>query len=176
LASIINTKIAVPLSSVKDGITVFNYRFQEPDLHFGEGQRFPNEIVVNVTVTGMGSDILLSTKVTSEALIVCDRCCSDFKYLINNEVKSLYTYDIEKYKEDTDDEIKYLHGSMQEIDIVPEIIDALSLAIPTKCLCNESCKGLCVICGENLNIKKCDCENNEIDPRWNGLKNIKFED
>ncbi|NMA14219.1 MAG: DUF177 domain-containing protein [Clostridia bacterium] len=41
-----------------------------------------------------------------------------------------------------------------------------------KTLCREDCKGLCPICGSNLNIKQCRCERESIDPRLAALKNF----
>jgi uncharacterized protein len=36
-------------------------------------------------------------------------------------------------------------------------ISDLLLMLPTKMLCREDCKGLCDICGCNLNETTCDC-------------------
>ena len=33
------------------------------------------------------------------------------------------------------------------------------LNIPIKKLCSYECKGLCPVCGTNLNLTKCNCEN-----------------
>ncbi len=47
------------------------------------------------------------------------------------------------------------------------------LAMPLKALCSEDCKGLCPICGENLNTGGCNCAAKVTDPRWNALADIK---
>ena len=39
-------------------------------------------------------------------------------------------------------------------------------------LCAEDCKGLCPICGANLNIEECGCERDETDPRWAPLNEL----
>jgi len=41
-------------------------------------------------------------------------------------------------------------------------------------LCSDDCKGLCPVCGENLNHTQCQCNNEQIDPRWSSLKKIVF--
>ncbi|RKY75804.1 DUF177 domain-containing protein, partial [candidate division KSB1 bacterium] len=48
------------------------------------------------------------------------------------------------------------------------------LEVPAKKLCMEDCKGLCPVCGKNLNTGSCSCVKDEIDPRWQGLRNIDF--
>jgi uncharacterized protein len=47
--------------------------------------------------------------------------------------------------------------------------------LPTKRLCSEDCKGLCPYCGKDLNEGRCDCEVDEIDPRFEVLKKLKFD-
>jgi uncharacterized protein len=41
-------------------------------------------------------------------------------------------------------------------------------------VCREDCQGLCAQCGQNLNEKKCGCEQRVIDPRLAALKDIKL--
>ena len=38
------------------------------------------------------------------------------------------------------------------------VAEAVMLDMPSKLLCSEGCKGLCPVCGQNLNVKKCDCK------------------
>ena len=45
-------------------------------------------------------------------------------------------------------------------------------AITTSLLCNENCKGLCPVCGCNLNVEECSCEVEDIDPRLAVLKDF----
>jgi uncharacterized protein len=42
-----------------------------------------------------------------------------------------------------------------------------------KPLCREDCAGLCASCGEDLNLGKCDCKQEEMDPRWAELLKLK---
>jgi uncharacterized protein len=43
---------------------------------------------------------------------------------------------------------------------------------PFKTLCSENCKGLCPVCGANLNACSCGCSALPVDPRLAILKNI----
>ncbi len=47
------------------------------------------------------------------------------------------------------------------------------LAMPVNPLCRPDCKGLCPICGANLNLEACDCHKEEEDPRMAPLRNLK---
>ncbi len=43
------------------------------------------------------------------------------------------------------------------LDLRPLVKELLILQIPMKVLCDENCKGLCLVCGENANLAKCSC-------------------
>jgi uncharacterized protein len=49
----------------------------------------------------------------------------------------------------------------------------LLLNIPMRILCKEDCRGLCPKCGRNRNTNSCDCVEEAIDPRWEGLKGLR---
>jgi DUF177 domain-containing protein len=59
------------------------------------------------------------------------------------------------------------------IDLDPIVREQLLLAVPTYPVCKDDCKGLCPVCGANLNDRECGCDRHVPDPRWAGLKNVK---
>ena len=60
------------------------------------------------------------------------------------------------------------------IDIDGIVREELLLAVPTHSICQESCKGFCSVCGADRNVTDCNCDAQEIDPRWSGLKDLRF--
>lgn len=44
-----------------------------------------------------------------------------------------------------------------ELDISDEFREEISLNLPAHICCSENCRGLCQICGENLNKAQCEC-------------------
>lgn len=60
------------------------------------------------------------------------------------------------------------------IDLDPIVREQILLALPGYPVCTESCKGLCPVCGANLNDRACGCDRHVPDPRWAGLKNVKL--
>jgi uncharacterized protein len=68
----------------------------------------------------------------------------------------------------------YLKG--MELSVADWARDALLLALPAQILCSDDCKGLCVVCGENLNHAGPDhVHEAETNPVWDKLGQIKFE-
>ncbi len=61
------------------------------------------------------------------------------------------------------------------IDLDPIVREQILLALPGYPVCNESCKGLCTVCGGNLNERECGCDRHVPDPRWAGLKDLKLQ-
>jgi uncharacterized protein len=60
------------------------------------------------------------------------------------------------------------------IDLDPIVREQILLAVPGYPVCDEGCKGLCSVCGANLNERDCGCDRRVPDPRWAGLKNLKL--
>ena len=75
-----------------------------------------------------------------------------------------------------DDELSspYLEGD--ELDLRAWARDALALALPTQIVCTDECRGLCAICGANLNEAGPEhAHEREPDPRWAKLSELKFD-
>ena len=64
----------------------------------------------------------------------------------------------------------YVEGD--ELDLGGWARDALALALPTQIVCREDCRGLCAICGANLNEDPEHAHEREPDPRWAKLREL----
>ena len=97
---------------------------------------------------------------------VCSRClgnvvCSyalDVKRTINVAKKEAYTDDTSEY-----DEIGYIEDCTLDVDML--VLDELYTILPMSVLCKEDCKGICKVCGINLNKSTCNCDQTVPDPR-----------
>jgi uncharacterized protein len=70
------------------------------------------------------------------------------------------------------DEVNEEAYSGKVIDLDPVIREQLLLALPGYPVCQDDCKGLCSMCGANLNERDCGCERRMPDPRWAALQNF----
>src|SRR5262249_38634260 len=59
------------------------------------------------------------------------------------------------------------------IDLDQLVGERFEMSLPMKPLCVETCKGLCAVCGANLNRAPCDCRHEWEDPRLAALKKLK---
>lgn len=70
---------------------------------------------------------------------------------------------------DDNDEFIILDGVRLELDEL--VSEDIYLSIPSRFLCKDDCKGLCSICGIDLNFGECKCCA-PADPRWDALKDL----
>lgn len=61
------------------------------------------------------------------------------------------------------DEISYIEDCNLDVDML--ILDELYTILPMTVLCKEDCKGICKVCGTNLNKSACNCDQTVPDPR-----------
>jgi uncharacterized protein len=59
------------------------------------------------------------------------------------------------------------------IDLGPVVREQFILALPGYPVCSDACKGLCSVCGANLNESECGCDRRVPDPRWAGLEKLR---
>ena len=50
------------------------------------------------------------------------------------------------------------------------VMTDVTLELPFQLLCREECKGLCPVCGADLNETTCNCNTKKVDPRLEKLK------
>ncbi|WP_054697949.1 YceD family protein [Syntrophomonas palmitatica] len=99
----------------------------------------------------------------------CSRCLEDFIYNIEAEM----AFDI--VEEEQNQESRVIDDMLvlvkDEVDIQPLVYEIIFTEIPFIPLCQEGCRGLCPVCGQNRNQDQCSCQEKIIDPRWEKLKN-----
>ena len=72
-----------------------------------------------------------------------------------------------------DDDLSTAFYENDEIDLGALMHEQFVLSLPMKPLCSEGCKGLCPVCGTNLNKGTCDCKPVWEDPRFAALRELK---
>ena len=126
----------------------------------------------NVVLNKFDDQIILEASTTAGANFICDRCGTASKQTVKSKYKMIYLLrSIEGAEEEIN--ITYLSPDTHMIDISKDVRDYMILSTPMKRLCKEECKGLCAKCGADLNEKQCDCNDDEIDDRWNVLLELK---
>lgn len=109
---------------------------------------------------------------------LCDRCAEKFALPIHVPLHLNVVPKEEAFFEDEganqeDENVSYYQG--HDIDLNEILRETILLAVPYRKLCQESCKGLCPQCGQNLNLGSCSCKEQKTDPRFSVLKTYKAQ-
>lgn len=101
--------------------------------------------------------------------IPCDRCLEDVQ--VPFSVRFHKSMDCNcTDTDDNSDDTQYIVENALDTDKI--IRDELLLLWPSKILCKESCKGICSVCGHNLNVSDCGCDRVVLDPRMAAIQDI----
>lgn len=111
----------------------------------------------------------------------CSRCLIDFNLPVKTDFALTFTKDIPEYtvtdgdegRELTAEEMGMIRFKGDKINLQNAVQEQVILSIPFKPLCDETCKGLCVTCGNNLNEQTCECDQRKGDSRFSILKTLK---
>jgi len=130
--------------------------------------KYKSSIILNK----LHDQLILSVTSIFKVKYECDRCGTEFKASLKNDYKMIYLMN-EAPEETGSLNVSYLSKDADKINILSDVREFALLTIPMKKLCKENCKGLCYRCGKDLNKETCNCNTQEIDPRWKPLLNLK---
>lgn len=82
----------------------------------------------------------------------CDRCLKKF----NKDYH--YNFQHTVVLSANEDNYEYIIAENKSIDLNDIAVSDLLLELPSKILCSDDCKGLCMICGCDLNESECNCQ------------------
>lgn len=146
-----------------------------------KGNVYPvsNKPEISITLTNIGTgNVLVEGNFDVTLTIPCDRCLES----VNVPLSVAFTHQVlspekedaasEKTSSDAsfDEEQCFLSG--YELDTDALINNEILINMPVKVLCREDCKGICPVCGKNLNEGECGCDTFVPDPRMAAIKDI----
>lgn len=121
-------------------------------------------VQVSGCVYNAAGALTLRCQLSTVLELTCDRCLKSFSKAKQISYETLLAAELEQ--EDCDDIVLLEDGAI--LDAGELLQDVFLLALDSKNLCSEDCKGLCGGCGADLNVESCRCEK-EVDPRLAGL-------
>lgn len=130
---------------------------------------FTSPALVTGTIVNIGGTIEISAVITGEFLTQCSRCGKEILQSLSAELFE----SVENDFSDADPECLVLSGNT--LDITGAVEACIFGNIPLKFLCSEECKGLCPVCGTNLNENECNCDTRVYDPRFAIFRNLQKE-
>lgn len=160
--------LRINISKISEGIHHRSLEVQPAEI--GMDERFADPVKVQATLEKSTNHIYLKAEITAAGVFTCDRCVEEFRREIRTSYRVLYKFGSEEGTTPGEQEIVYIHPDTSFVDVVEDVRQYSTLAVPQKLLCREDCKGICPTCGIDRNRTTCKCEAEEVDPRWQGLR------
>lgn len=129
------------------------------------------------------SGCLLRGRISGEVALPCNRCAEEALVVLDQAFE-----EFEEYPGPGADSpeaggesglleagsVLRLENDVPVLDLSALLWEEFSLALPIKPLCSPDCRGVCPVCGKNLNEGPCGCSSDEGDPRLAALRNLKI--
>ena len=126
----------------------------------------------NLDASDAGEDTVdVTGKLKVMLNVACSRCLTPVDRKIHIDFKERFVHGQEpKAEEDIDENVIYVPTEI--VDLVPYLEESLTLSLPLAVFCSDDCKGLCPVCGVDLNNHDCGCDTAVVDPRLAALKDF----
>lgn len=111
--------------------------------------------------------LLVTGKFSSETALECARCLKAFNYPLAWKFTELYAFDERSVSDSGLTVPEDAH-----IDLEPLLREYALLEVPINPLCKPDCKGLCPICGQDLNVRDCGHRPQEDESPFSVLKKL----
>jgi uncharacterized protein len=170
----------IELENLEDGKSNFAHVYQPDDLNpVDERIRLIAPATVTGKVKSAGNQVSVKGHIDTRAQVECDRCLQKVELPVSADFALEYItgsdYESSEAAELTEAEMSVSVFDGEAIDVDEIVKEQIQLAVPTRTLCREDCKGICPECGIDRNTGECSCVTDDIDPRWAALKNLTTE-
>lgn len=136
-------------------LTQFSYRGVSP---------FKEPVSLEAKATNRAGVVTLNCTYRYTLALTCDRCLTT----ITRGVTQTENHTVVRALQNgEDDDFLVAPNGIVELDQLAE--GDIVMELPGKFLCSEGCKGLCALCGCDLNHGSCSCATRQTDPRLAAL-------
>ena len=168
----------IDLTNIESEARVFEFSVPagEVDLET-ENARLTGDLSVRGEAAKSAAQVDVKGNIAASAELDCSRCLRPVTVRMNFDFHTAFVspehFSAAKENEVSGDDLDTDVLAGNELDLTEIAREQILLNLPEQTFCVEDCKGLCPICGGDRNLIDCKCENDETDPRWSALKNLK---
>ncbi len=121
------------------------------------------------------------------ATFICSRCLKGFEQSVSSEFVLTYCRELPQVEVEVEvdgeeegaelsaDDMGLILFDGQKIDLSESIQEQLVMAMPSRPVCDEKCKGLCPQCGVDLDLVSCGCRPQAVSLKMAALKDFKVK-
>jgi uncharacterized protein len=169
----------IEVESLRERAEAFSHSYAPGEVELeDEGSRLVAPAEVSGEASLKGEEVRVRGTINTDVELLCDRCAAPLRAPLEVEFDARFvpqskaageTDNVELLAEDLG--VAAYEGDSVDLDEL--VREQILLALPSRNLCREDCKGLCQKCGANLNAGECSCAQSETDPRWAALADWK---
>lgn len=161
-----------PIMSGRLDFDEFIYRPDEKEISditkFYDDVKFTLPPEVKVTIQNKAGYMTLKMESELNISSHCARCNEPAGLQLTLNATKVISDEIPE-----EENIEYIYmDEEKQIDITQAFGEQVVFDMPFKILCKDDCKGLCPVCGINLNKGTCDCAGKQVDPRLAILRTL----
>lgn len=169
--------LALNLSRIRTAHEHFEQLYQPEQMPADEAFRVAAPVALAFDIYKDKDQFRLVGTVKTTLELPCSRCLEPFAWPVDARFDLRYQPHAmntgEGEREIEEDDLSTAFYENEEIDLGQLMREQFYLSLPMKPLCGADCKGLCPICGTNLNRETCDCKRDWDDPRFAALRELK---
>ena len=121
----------------------------------------------SVTIGRTPQGLVVQGKFSAETILECVRCLNEFTYPLRWDFAELYAFNKKSVSESG-----LLLPEDAHIDLAPLLREYALLEIPISPVHAPGCKGLCIECGQDLNVLDCGHSQEHDDSPFADLKKL----
>ena len=146
----------------------FDYRMDLSSTKVDGVYPFVSPVAVKGIVKSRDGSADLKANVSFDFSVPCDRCAEP----VEGHYRYAFSHVLVRSLENREDDDRLIEVRDEKLDLDELMREDILLELPTKFLCREDCRGLCPVCGKNLNEGPCGCGQYPADPRLEVLENL----
>lgn len=173
--------LVVKFSGLKDGLHQLEFAVDKKFFEsYPQSEICDGSVLVHLNLTKSPQMLVLEFNATGAVTLECDRCIGQFQYPVQWERKMVVNLHADEFADD--DDLISLPESAVDLYIGQYVYEFTMLSLPARKVCDEAGSGQ--QCDPEVIAKLMQVEHKqeenpsddgESDPRWQALKNIKFE-
>jgi uncharacterized protein len=139
-------------------------------LEYG-GQRYlpvPDRVPADLVISRASTGTVFGLRFAARLHGPCYRCLADAVVEI-----PVNAQEYQATNPEGSDELRTPYLADDQLDLHAWARDAIALALPEQILCRDDCAGLCPMCGKDLNLEPHEHEEEQGDPRWAVLAELR---
>lgn len=169
----------IELDSAGESGRDFSKIYEPGQLDFDESElRLVEAVEVQGRIRRKSAEVELNGQLRTRIVVPCARCLTEVEMPVAVDFTERFVTAVswrheEQHELSPEDlNLGVVEGEAFELDDL--VKEEILLAMPSQVLCDQDCQGICPDCGANRNAGDCACKSEQVDSRWEQLKNLRL--